>query len=83
MVMDRMGFSFVVAFILAQLIVILIFVRPAERIVPPMLFAGGTIVYMFVLGNKGAGGSLLYALYAGSAFSGLAIGTFAMMGGGK
>ena len=80
-VMDRMGLAFVLALIAAQAVILLLFINPKERLVPVLLFAGGTVVYMTVLKLTGGGSSLMYALYAGSAFSGLSIGTLAVMGG--
>jgi hypothetical protein len=81
-IMDRMGLPFVFIFIVVQCALLFIFVTSSERLVPALLLIGGTVLYM-VLGVKGEGSSLQYSLYAGSAFSGLSIGTLTMLGGGK
>ena len=80
--MDRMGLPFVLGFIAVQCALLFIFVAPSERLVPALLFVGGTVVYM-VLGAKEGGGSLQYSLYAGSAFSGMTTGMLMMLGGKK
>ncbi|MDF1536010.1 MAG: hypothetical protein P1S46_05830 [bacterium] len=80
-VMDRMGLPYILAFLAAQFVLLVIFVTPAERPVPVLLLVGGTVVYMVILGVKGGGSSVQHSLYAGSAFSGLATGLFAMLGG--
>ena len=79
--MDRMGLPLVLAFIAVQCVLLFIFISSGERLMPALLFVGGTVVYMMVLGTKGGGSALQYSLYAGSAFSGLATGTMAMLGG--
>jgi hypothetical protein len=66
-----------------QCVLLFIFISSSERLMPALLFVGGTVVYMMVLGTKGGGSSLQYALYAGSAFSGMTTGTLMMLGGKK
>ena len=83
-VMDRLGLSFVLVFLAAQLIVCLVYLRPKDRLVPLLLFVGGTILYAVMTGGGGAAGAartpLYHAMMAGASFSGLAAGALAMMG---
>ena len=83
--MDRLGLSFVFLFLAVQLVVCLIYVRPKDRLVPLLLFVGGTILYAVMTGKGGGAAEaaripLLHALMAGASFSGLAAGALAMMG---
>jgi asparagine N-glycosylation enzyme membrane subunit Stt3 len=84
-VMGRLGLSFVLLFLAAQLVVCLVYVRPRDRLVPLLLFVGGTILYAVMTGRGGGAAEaaripLHQALMAGASFSGLAAGTLAMMG---
>lgn len=55
-VMDRLGLPFVLLFLAAQLVVCLIYVRLKDRLVPLLLFAGGTILYAVMTGTGGGPG---------------------------
>jgi hypothetical protein len=82
-IMDRLGLPFVLLFLAAQLIVCLIYLRPKDRLVPLLLFVGGSILYGVMTGGGATEATpipLYRALMAGASFSGLASGTLAMMG---
>jgi hypothetical protein len=84
-IMDRLGLPLVLLFLAAQLVVCLIYVRPKDRLVPLLLFAGGTILYAVMTGRADGAAEaaripLHHALIAGASFSGLAAGALVMMG---
>lgn len=83
--MNRLGLPFVLLFLAAQLVLCLIYVRPKDRLVPLLLFVGGTILYTVMTGTGGGAAEaaripLHHALFAGASFSGLAAGALVMMG---
>jgi hypothetical protein len=82
-VMDRLGLSFVLLFLAAQLVVCLAYIRPKDRLVPLLLFVGGAILYTVMTGGGAAEAAripLHRAMMAGASFSGLAAGALAIMG---
>ena len=83
-VMNRLGLPFVLLFLAAQLVVCLIYVRPKDRLVPLLLFAGGTVLYAVMIGRGGGSVEAAripfhHALIAGASFSGLASGALVMI----
>ena len=82
-VMDRLGMVFVFGFLVAQIVICLIFLKRKDLLTPLLLFAGGTILYAVVTGVGESGRfPLYYALFAGTSFSGLATGLLLMIGEG-
>ncbi len=83
--MNRLGLPFVFLFLAAQLVLCLIYLRPKDRLVPLLLFAGGTILYAVMTGTGGGAAvaariPLHYALFAGASFSGFASGALVWIG---
>jgi len=82
-VMNRLGLTFVLLFLAAQLVICLVFLKRKDLLVPLLLFAGGTILYAVVIGGGEATRvPFTHALFAGTSFSGLAAGLLLMIGEG-